>query len=331
MAKPECAPEGVEPEKPGVLYGALAWAVKSHALYVALIASLALYVLTKTLFFACLTALALVSLFVAESYYSASKWGWANEAKELLITFAVAALFWYGSGFLLHTSAPLDSIVSCSMLPNLDRGDMVVLQGGVPEAPEVGVSAAEFQANNWTNQGIVCAICVRTDPATGLPYEEPCLASTELTPFGLNLTGEADQSGNLVQYECGICGRRYLNGSAREVPCTKAVAVNGVRIPAGNLSSGTIVYTPAQGDAFKTEIIHRALFRLRAGGEYYYFTKGDNNEQLDMQYGNSPIPQGRTVGVVLFRIPYIGYLKLFLFGFLSQPAGCDSTLSLNQP
>jgi len=292
------------------------WVVETKALYIVLIVCFLLYLLTRSAIFAFLVAASTICLFAAESVYSASKTGWKHELKEILVAVLVAGAIWYGGGFLLGTSAPLDAIVSCSMLPNLERGDMVVLQGGIARAPEVAVSREEFEANNWTNQHAVCVPC----------GERLCVNRTRMTPNGLLVLDEVDQSKNLIQYECGICSRRKADGTVVNVACTKAILIKGQRIEP-DYSNDVVVYTPAQGDMFAGETIHRVLARINVDGRYYYLMKGDNNEQLDIQYGNSPVPQERIVGRVIFRMPYIGYLKLFLFGFLTTPPGCDSVLS----
>jgi hypothetical protein len=313
-------PKGAGPK------GFISWSIESKAAYAALVVSFALYLLTRNVVFAIATGLSIIYVFIAESVHSASQTGWRNEFVEIAVTLLVAGGIWVGASFLLQTSAPLDSVVSCSMLPALERGDMVVLQGSSPSAPKAEVSRAQFDSNNWTRQQIVCALCQRANPATGERYIEPCTASTRVLPDGrLEVAGEAGQEGNLLQYECGYCTREYFNGTSQEIPCTRAVYVNGERFEAG-APADTIVYTPQPGDIFAGETIHRVMLALDVEGEEYFFTKGDNNDQLDIQYGNSPIPRDREVGKVVFRIPWLGYLKLFLFGFVSTPSGCDSTL-----
>jgi len=296
------------------------WAAATKALYIVFAIVFALYLITKSAIFAILTALSLIALFAVDTLQSASKGGWKNEAKEIVIAVLVAAAIWYGGGFILHTGAPLDAVVSCSMLPNLERGDMVILQGGEPGAPEVSVSQAQFSAQDWRKEQVVCALCER--PGGRM---EPCAANVVMTPLGLKATGEANQTGNLLQYECGTCARSYFDGRSEQVPCTKAVLVGGQRV-VKDYSADTVVYTPAQGDTFRGETIHRVYLKIDAGGKKYYFTRGDNNDQLDLQYGNSPIPEERVVGKVIARLPYVGYIKLFLFGMFGTPAGCDSVM-----
>jgi len=312
----------------------LAWLVETKALYIVLVLLLALYVLTKNPLVAVLTALDLVTLFLAESVHSASHGGWKNELKELGLTLILAAAIWFGGGFLLQTSAPLDSVVSCSMVPNLERGDMVVLHGGVPNAPEVAVPRAAFEQNDWPRQALVCALCADT--------RVPCVAANGTLSAIRDKNGilipvaptEANQSGNLIKFGCGTCTRAFSNGSTSSVPCTTSIAIDGTNVTVAPPAAGNgvgareeIVYTTAPGDVFSGEIIHRVVARLNVEGSYYYLTKGDNNEALDLQWGNSIIPQKRVVGHVLARLPYVGYLKLFLFGYFSPIGNCDSTLA----
>ncbi|MFZ5500463.1 MAG: hypothetical protein ACOY58_00930, partial [Candidatus Micrarchaeota archaeon] len=57
----------------------------------------------------------------------ASKYGWKHEVLDSVIALAVAVAIWYGASFMLNTSAPISAVVSCSMLPDLQRGDFVIV------------------------------------------------------------------------------------------------------------------------------------------------------------------------------------------------------------
>ncbi|MGC8953921.1 MAG: signal peptidase I [Desulfurococcus sp.] len=69
-------------------------------------------------------------------------------------------------------------------------------------------------------------------------------------------------------------------------------------------------------------IIHRVIKVVIRNGEYYYVTKGDNNSLPDFMYfeNNIGIPYNRVLGKVvsindyIVKIPYLGYLALFLKG-----------------
>lgn len=80
----------------------------------------------------------------AQGYRRFSREWLLHNAKEIAVSFAAAVAIWLALGFLLSTSAPLDVVTSCSMVPALQRGDLIVLQGVPPQAiiaPEINVSA----------------------------------------------------------------------------------------------------------------------------------------------------------------------------------------------
>jgi signal peptidase len=74
----------------------------------------------------------------------------------------------------------------------------------------------------------------------------------------------------------------------------------------GDISVGDIVvYNAAWHDK---PIVHRVIEIQIVGDEYRFFTKGDNNTMQDLGYRL----YGDIVGVVVFVIPLIGYVTLFL-------------------
>ncbi len=72
--------------------------------------------------------------------------------------------------------------------------------------------------------------------------------------------------------------------------------------------------TPKEGDIIvfhtgeKNKIVHRVIKIEHVGGQTRYYTKGDANEDLDFGYVN----ESEVVGVVRFKIVYIGYPSLWL-------------------
>jgi hypothetical protein len=59
----------------------------------------------------------------------------ADTAKEIFIAFVIAYAAWIALGLILHSPVPLDVVTSCSMLPNLERGDLIIVAGGPVQAP----------------------------------------------------------------------------------------------------------------------------------------------------------------------------------------------------
>lgn len=83
-----------------------------------------------------------------------------------------------------------------------------------------------------------------------------------------------------------------------------------------------IIYKPF-GQEGIVPYVHRAMYYVNQSDEMWsdgpkapyagFITKGDNNGQLDQQLDLSrekPIKKEWIIGVVRFRIPYIGYIKL---------------------
>ena len=289
-----------------------------HYLYYALIIAVVLFALTKASLFIGFAVFVVVAIVVSDMVIGSEKHGWQSEVKEVAIALAVALIIWFGASFLLQTSAPLDAIVSCSMLPNMERGDMVILQGKTSvSAPEISLSQAQWDEIQQKKE--LEWICVYCNTTQGLT---PCLYS----PSTQTAKSVENQSG-LVEYECGTCTRKFFDGRETYYPCTKSVTIAGQTAKA-NYSNDVIVYETLATDAFgKDNIIHRLYAKIVVEGKNYYLTKGDNNPWLDVQVGNSPPPDERVHGKVILGAPYIGYFKLYLFGRGATPPGCDSTLS----
>jgi len=221
---------------------------------------------------------------------------------ELFVALAVAVAAWFAFGFVLQTDTPLNVVTSCSMLPNLERGDLIVLQGGGVSAQEVQIDAnlsgASYESNPYYITGGESRLAVMfTDVVVGGSQ-----------PFS---------------YPLRSCTLRNRSGSEQAVPCAPIVQYGNANYSsAGN---DVIVYNPEP--RIYGLIIHRALLRLKADDGYYYLTKGDNNQFADQRTGIQLVPASDVKGKVLLRIPLLGYLKLFFFLQIEEPKGCDAVLS----
>ncbi len=113
----------------------------SHILAILLVASIAGYVLTQSVFFAVLGFIFIIGLFFSD--FSAEN-NLRQNALELVYALAFAVGAWLLLGFALHTDSPINVVTSCSMLPNLQRGDLVFIQGGVNNVQSVSVSTEQL-------------------------------------------------------------------------------------------------------------------------------------------------------------------------------------------
>ncbi len=71
-----------------------------------------------------------------------------------------------------------------------------------------------------------------------------------------------------------------------------------------------IIYSTRTGDL----IIHRVIRIYKIGTNYYYITKGDNNEAPDPFRVTYEMIKGKVImiGNSTFKIPYLGYLSLWI-------------------
>lgn len=269
----------------------------SNALFYVFIASFVLFLITRFVLFAVLTGLSLIGYFVLDIAVGVKRQGLIKELKELAIAVVLALAIWYGLILALGTPSPISAIYSCSMLPRFERGDMIILQGVRPAdiaAPEIVLTQDEF-----------AGIYGRA--------HKPC-----------NTTG-------VISYICSTCTR--ISSSTKEPiglsNCTREIEINGALI-SENFSNDVIVYIPTyvDGTPYGGDIIHRVFAKIRVDGDYFFLTKGDNNDLFDTSAFHI-IREQDVKGRVLLRIPWIGYLKLFISGSFIDPTGCEKMYAHN--
>ncbi len=258
-------------------------------------------------------------------------------AVDVGIAIAVVVGVMFGLRLALHTSDPIDVVPSCSMLPYLQRGDLILISGTPPSAlhaPIVNVSAAQLKAMEENISGEFLS-CVFYNQSGNNVY----ISQFARQGYAIGLLGErsgsamlvpiAAQAG-LVRYGCGSRSVELQNGSTLAEAYTENITVANVLI-SGDRNNTVIVYRTAPQDTFYLQdgdkyVVHRAYAVLNASGRYYVLTKGDNNPGLDLQYGNMPVNQSDVIGRVIGAAPYLGYLKLALSGSFARPAGCNETV-----
>ncbi|MFA5050252.1 MAG: hypothetical protein WC501_04560 [Candidatus Micrarchaeia archaeon] len=289
-----------------------------------------LFIITKNILFAASTLVLMIWLVASEVGTGAKKHGWRHEAIDTLISIIFILILWFGLQFILNTPAPVSGIVSCSMLPSLARGDMVVVQGSGINAYEIEMSAEEFdkinnydslieyEENQFPVKGSIYSYCAQNkDPICNYFYYSP-------EKF-------VERKGGLV-FHYSVCKMKYDDGKIINEPCVVSVEYSGKNYPI-NLSHDTIVYIPEKGTYFSYigDIIHRAYFKINANGTEYYLAKGDNNPILDIQmydynYKIGNLPAKEIHGKQILGVPYLGYLKLFLSGFFEEYPQCKTNL-----
>lgn len=298
-------------------------------IYILIVAAFVLYFVTGSWLFGLLIGLSVVWLVVLETWTGVSQHGVKNELKELLLALLLAVGVWFGAGFLLNTSSPLNAIVSCSMLPHIQRGDLVILSGDRIAAPEIRIDNISGMGNaivylNGTKiatvNGSFYAYCVQNQK------EEMCKSFVSSPQDYYEMKGAIR-----IGYE--KCEIKTNAGDRMWGPCVSYLEANGARYYE-NLSNDVIVYQPQRDEIYSRvgDIIHRAFVKLRTSdGKEYILTKGDNNPVFDFQVydentrmGNRPVNVNNTKGRILVGVPVLGYFKLFISpAAIPTPDGCD--------
>lgn len=279
----------------------------------------------------------IVILIVLEVMNGIKEEGLKRNVIEIGVAILIVVVFWFSLKAVLHTNYPLDVVPSCSMLPQLKRGDLILLQGvneskGL-KAPVISVSSAAYGRflKNIQNESLSCVaykygnnkieISQIVMPGDSVGLFDP-LNGGRIVPSNF-------QQGDLVQYTCGSANLLFSNGTMEKEAYTAAVTINGTALY-GDANNSVIVYETVPQDYFYQlgdgYVVHRVYAILNVSGKYFVLTKGDNNPGLDLQYGNYPVNSTYVEGKVLYSAPYLGYLKLALSNSFVEPAGCNSTI-----
>jgi len=264
--------------------------------------------------------------------------GYKKSIVEIVIALVIVVAFWYALKFILQTNDPIDVVPSCSMLPVLHRGDMIVLDGvksiSQIKAPVINVTNAQmaYVLNHENSESLEC-VAYYVSP-TGTQVDQIIkpgykVGLLESTASGYYIVSNSSQAKNVVRYVCGSREIVYANGTTANEAYTEAIIVNNVTVK-GDRGNSIIVYKTNPNDLFYKEgdsyIVHRVYAVLNDSGNYYFLTKGDNNPGLDMQYENYPTGMDNISGKVIAAVPYLGYIKLILSNDFVQPQGCNSTV-----
>jgi hypothetical protein len=327
----------VKPQKPRI---------NTLPFYVALVVLFVLFILFQgkgdlSEIFGIALFLMIVVIIVLEVTLGIEEEGYVKNIIEIGIAVLAVVVFWFALRAVLHTAYPLDVVPSCSMLPNLKRGDLIALQGlqsiNQISAPRISITTSQYNTfnNNIQNEFLSCvAYQVSGNRVAVSQIIRPgySIGLYESTPSGGQIVQQAQQQGNLIQYTCGSRGILFDNGTTEQEAYTTAVTINGTTIY-GDKNNSIVVYATTPSDYFyklgDSYIVHRAFAVLNVSGKYYVLTKGDNNPGLDLQYGNYPSNMSFIEGKVVASIPYLGYLKLALSNSFVEPSGCNSTVQGN--
>jgi signal peptidase I len=304
-----------------VLFGL--YLVYQHGLVLSYVIGIALF----------LTFIAIICL---EVLNGVREFGYKRNLLEIVLVVLIVLGIWFSLKFLLATKYPIDVVPSCSMLPSMQRGTMLLLHGVVSpaqlKAPVVNISRAAYNSmlGGLGGNSMSCVAYVQHGSTGQLSqylmpgYDIGLYSSAD----GGKIIGTGNQTGPL-QYYCNTTAVDFNNGTTKQIVYTSGIGIGG-RSLMGDKNNSVVVYSTVPKDLFYQEgdsyIVHRVYAILNVSGSYYVLTKGDNNPGLDVQYSNYPANLTEVQGKVIGSIPYLGYLKLILSSHFTEPAGCNSTI-----
>ncbi len=316
--------------------------INTLPIYVALVIMFVLFILfQRNGALAAILGIALfmviVILIILEITNGIKEEGFKRNVIEIVAAILIVVVFWFSLKALLHTNYPLDVVPSCSMLPNLKRGDLILLQGVSNitniKAPIVKMNASSYAVLKSETQNEFLSCVAYEQEGSRIAVSSIVLPGYSVGLFSGANGGEivpySYESNNPIQYACGTAQIKFDNGTTENEAYTTSVTISGTTIT-GDKNNSVIVYATVPKDYFYQlgdgYIVHRAYAIINASGNYTVLTKGDNNAGLDIQYDNYPVNQSSVEGKVVASIPYLGYLKLVLSNSFTEPAGCNSTV-----
>lgn len=321
-----------------------------YTIYALLAASIILYIFTGITPVGYAAFILFIVVLVAEFRMSIATEGHKNTIKDVAIAVGAVVLIFIALAAYLQTSSPINVVASCSMLPVLHRGDLVVLHGidnmstflNSHNIPVVNVTKNQFNnmVNNMQNEFVeplayssnrsssLYEILPKNYSGYTVGFFNLACISTQSQESSLSYNQcEVSQSNNLIKYNYAIAGIN-TSGGAQKVVYVPSIAIGNTTI-VENYSNPIIVYKTSRQDYFTGDIIHRVFAAIRVGDEFYILTKGDNNPVLDIESFNYPENQSSVIGYVLADIPYLAYPSLIIKGQVGNVPGCNQTIVRN--
>jgi len=293
------------------------------------------YLIFKSPLIGILAGINILFVVLWEFYVGSKTTGIKVELRDTVIALLFGALVWFGAGFILNTPTPINAIVSCSMLPAYERGDMLILQGaqidtmyleynGSKKDFENTYAKVEYMSENYTLNGSLYSFCQEN-------------MNTQMCMDFVKQPSQFVEKHGSIKLVYGVCTKKNIKTSQKKyIPCVKETYYNNQKIEFSK-DYDLLVYQPKKTDLYSVvgDIVHRTRFAINCTDGTIYFTKGDNNPIYDFQIytksynmGNTPISEHQIKGKDILRIPFIGNFKLFITPqilFMNDEAtGCDS-------
>ncbi|MGC8479432.1 MAG: hypothetical protein ACP5M9_02070 [Candidatus Micrarchaeia archaeon] len=321
--------------------------------YVLIIIFMVAYIATQSIIFGFLSFALIIATLFLEFKSSVTEEGTKKTIIDIgIVLVVVIILFWVIPTIVLQSSSPINVVASCSMLPSIQRGDLVLVHGisnmssflSENKIPVIKISQNELLTlfGNITQQFIYPFPYIKGNPSEVLLkgyytnaskyqiglYNVECIdgyLSKGLSKDLSQCLANTYEKGSIIQYNYSIANLSYQNTIFKE-PYISSIKINNT-VVYENYSNPVIVYKTIPGDSFTdSQIVHRVFAALQVNNTYYILTKGDNNQILDIEDMNYPPNQTQIIGYVALTIPFLGYPSLIIKGQFGSVPGCNETI-----
>jgi signal peptidase I len=109
--------------------------------------------------------------------------------KELVFALIVAGVVWVALQTILGTPSPIDVVTSCSMVPALQRGDLIIISGSTPKAPRYNFTGP---VSNLLNQLSVNHSVCPVDYSDGTTQYVYCTNHVEFQNYSIPAVTDND-------------------------------------------------------------------------------------------------------------------------------------------
>ena len=124
-----------------------------------------------------------------------------------------------------------------------------------------------------------------------------------------------EESMNFDEY-WNVCGEWYESSGITKTQFSKFNLKNGFKQGDIMFAIGKKAKDINKGDVLIFQsttnypIIHRVVDVWQSEGEYHFKTKGDHNSNSYSELKETDISEDKIVGVAMFRVPYLGWIKI---------------------
>lgn len=296
---------------------------KTWTLYFLGIASIILYLLTGSNSIIGWISFAIILIIAINEFLPEEKGsqGTKKASAEIIYSVSFAIIAWTLLTIFLNTQTPINVVTSCSMLPNLQRGDLLLLRGTQVNTQEITVNTTY---NQFLSKMIPIPEPCQIKNDQGKIRSDFCINSFKFNNIKYNFT----QNGDIIVYTPTV-QIQQLRQALQGIGLIVHRAVLKVKATDGTyfITKGDNNPTPDQiGLTDESNAIAVKNIKNTQIDCFLISQGGTAGKICTVSPWINPIQEDKILGKSILDIPYVGYIKLLLFAQTQEPANCKETI-----